>query len=116
MSKYINSEKFAHRYECLEKAARNHLISCDISDDVDYHTQIQERFDVQKDLRVFPGIEIVMCKNCKLRSTDDCPMFFEEWIEVDDDGYIDHDIVIHDRTNDDGFCYMGKELANGESN
>ena len=44
------------------------------------------------------------CKDCKNRGDDDCPMRFIEWVEYDDDGYIEHDDIIHDYTKDDGFC------------
>ena len=112
MSKYVEAEKFAYRYKCLEQVARNHLMSCDISDDVDYHTQIQERADVQKDLRVFPGIEIVRCQYCVLRATDECPMYHVEWISYDDDGYTEMVDKVYDWTEDDGFCHLGKEKVN----
>ena len=48
--------------------------------------------------------EIVCCEDCKNRGDDDCPMRFIEWVEYDDDGYIEHDDIIHDYTKDDGFC------------
>ena len=56
--------------------------------------------------------EIVFCKNCKHRSTNNCPMYFEEWIEYDDDGWIEHDNIIHDNTKDDGFCDCGERKDN----
>ena len=48
--------------------------------------------------------EIVRCKACRNRGDDDCPMRFIEWVEYDDDGYIEYDDIIHDYTKDDGFC------------
>lgn len=111
MSKYISAAKFAHRYKCLEKVARNHLEESD-GQDAKCHIQIQERADVQKDLRVFPGIEIVRCQYCVLRATDECPMYHVEWVSYEDDGYIDMDDVVYDWTEDDGFCHLGKEKVN----
>lgn len=108
MSKYISAAKFAHRYKCLEKVARNHLEESD-GQDAKCHIQIQERADVQKDLRVFPGIEIVRCRDCVLRATDECPMYYVEWVTYDDDGYMDRDDIVHDQTEDNGFCHLGKE-------
>lgn len=53
--------------------------------------------------------EIVRCKDCKYRGDDEnCPMVFVEWIEYDDDGYIEHDDIWHDNSTDDGFCNNGK--------
>lgn len=52
--------------------------------------------------------EIVCCKDCKYRQTDDCPMCYGEWIEYDDDGYLDNDYIVHDNTKDDGFCDRGE--------
>ena len=62
--------------------------------------------DVYKVLNDMPSAqpEIVRCKDCKNRGDDDCPMRFIEWVEYDDDGYIEHDDIIHDYTKDDGFC------------
>lgn len=48
--------------------------------------------------------EIVRCKECRNRGDDDCPMRFIEWVEYDDDGYIEYDDIIYDYTKDDGFC------------
>ena len=53
--------------------------------------------------------EIVYCKDCKHRSTNHCPMYYEECIEYDDDGYLEHDYIIHDNTIDDGYCDRGEE-------
>lgn len=51
--------------------------------------------------------EIIRCKNCKHRHTEDCPMYHVEWVEYDDDGYIEMDDIEYDNTEDDGFCYKG---------
>lgn len=48
--------------------------------------------------------ELIRCKDCKHRGADDCPMYFVEWIEFDDDGYTDFADVITDNTVDEGFC------------
>ena len=57
--------------------------------------------------------EIVFCKNCKHRSEHSCPMYYEEWFEIDEgDGYIDNDYIIHDNTKDDGFCDCGERKDN----
>lgn len=53
--------------------------------------------------------EIILCKDCKHRGeAEECPMCYEEWIEYDDDGYLEHDYIIHDNTIDDGFCDRGE--------
>lgn len=52
--------------------------------------------------------ELVHCKDCKYNGTDDCPMVFEEDVTWDDDGYIEWDRIIHDRSHDDGFCDRGE--------
>ncbi len=50
---------------------------------------------------------IVRCKDCEHRGESACPMWYEEYIEWDDDGYLDHDWIVHDATIDDGFCDRG---------
>ena len=53
--------------------------------------------------------EIIHCKDCKHRDSNDCPMYYEEWIEIDEgDGYFDTDNIIHDRTTDEGFCHCAE--------
>ena len=52
---------------------------------------------------------IVRCKDCDNRHTDGCPMYHEEWYEIDEgDGYIDNDFTVHDYSQDDGFCSWAK--------
>jgi len=58
--------------------------------------------------------EIIHCKNCKHRDSYACPMYYEEWVEIDEgDGYFDTDNIIHDWTTDEGFCHCA-ELREGE--
>jgi len=59
-----------------------------------------------------PGLEVVRCKDCKHRGDYGCPMYHEEYIEWDDDGYHESEIVEHDRTRDDGFCDLGERKDN----
>lgn len=52
--------------------------------------------------------DIVHCKDCIHRGNEEeCPMCFVEWVEYEDDGYIEHDDIFHDNTTDDGFCHKG---------
>ena len=60
--------------------------------------------------------EIVRCKDCKNRGDDDCPMRFIEWVEYDDDGYIEHDDIINDYTKDDGFCDRAERRTDVDAN
>lgn len=53
--------------------------------------------------------KIIRCKDCKHRDSNDCPMYYEEWIEIDEgDGYFDTDNIIHDWTTDEGFCHCAE--------
>ena len=52
----------------------------------------------------YEWVRVVRCKDCKRRHDFDCPMFFEESVEWEEDGYIERDDVIHDYTEDDDFC------------
>lgn len=54
-------------------------------------------------------IDIVRCKDCKHRETDDCPMYWTEWFVIEDcDGYTDDKYIVHDYTTDDGYCNYGE--------
>lgn len=54
-------------------------------------------------------VDVVLCKDCRWRHTDDCPMYFEEEYTWDDDGYIERDFNIIDHTTSEGFCDQGAE-------
>ena len=54
-------------------------------------------------------IDVVRCKDCKHRETDDCPMYWVEWSIFEDcDGYTDDKYIVHDYTTDDGYCNYGE--------
>ena len=54
-------------------------------------------------------IDLVQCKDCKHRETDDCPMYRIEWFFIDEGyGDFDEDYIIHDYTTDDGYCNYGE--------
>lgn len=52
--------------------------------------------------------KIIRCKDCKHRGEDECPMRHVEWVEYEDDGYIDSDDVIYDYTEDNGYCFKAE--------
>ena len=63
------------------------------------------------DIGILPSaeLEIIHCKNCKHRDSSYCPMYYEEWVEIDEgDGYFDADTIIHDWTTDEGFCHCAE--------
>ena len=66
------------------------------------------------DLGIQFGEEVVRCKNCENRCTDNCPMYFEEWVDYDDGDYLERDIIYHDNTKDDWFCPMRKRMEWGD--
>ena len=54
-------------------------------------------------------IDVVQCKDCKHRETDDCPMYWVEWLVIEDcDGYADDKYIVHDYTTDNGYCNYGE--------
>ena len=53
-------------------------------------------------------VEVVRCRDCVHRQTVNCPMYHEEYIDWDDDGYWETDLIIHDATKDNGFCFCGE--------
>ena len=59
--------------------------------------------------------ELVPCKDCKHRETDECPMYWMEWLIIDEgDGHTDNDFIIHDYTTDDGYCNFGEREGGDE--
>ena len=61
------------------------------------------------------AVEVVRCKDCKHRGDYPCPMYYDELVESNYDGYRECDWVEHDNTKDDGFCHIG-ERENGDGN
>ena len=54
-------------------------------------------------------IDLVQCKDCKHRETDDCPMYRVEWFSIyKGHGDFEDDYIIHDYTTDNGYCNYGK--------
>lgn len=53
-------------------------------------------------------VEVVRCKDCEHRETFGCPMYTEEIVEWDDDGYFEQEILVSDHSTDTGFCSCGK--------
>ena len=60
------------------------------------------------------AVEVVRCKDCKHRYGDECPMMHVEWVECEEDGFIEMDDIVYDNTDDDGYCSFG-EREDGEA-
>lgn len=58
---------------------------------------------------------VTRCKDCKHRHEAECPMYHEEDIEWDDDGYIERETIYHDWTEDDGYCDRGERKEDGDT-
>lgn len=60
--------------------------------------------------------EIIRCKDCVHRTDPQkCPMCYEEWYEIDEgDGYMDNDYILHDNTEDNGYCHKGELRGDSE--
>ena len=69
-----------------------------------FKVNVQNAPDCEEPLK---KLEIVRCKDCYRRQTTGCPMYSEEFVDYDDDGWYDCDLVIHDATYDEGFCDQG---------
>jgi hypothetical protein len=59
--------------------------------------------------------EIVRCKYCKHRYTDECPMQYTEWVERDEYGEYELRDIVHDYTEDEKFCSEGERRANSDT-
>lgn len=56
-------------------------------------------------------IDIVLCKDCCHRGEYDCPMYFEEYSEYEEDGYHEYEYIPRDHTEDSGFCHKGEMIT-----
>ena len=58
-----------------------------------------------KELAAVDAVPVVRCKSCMKRRTFECPMYSET--DGSDYGL---DIIINDRTDDDGYCHCGARM------
>jgi hypothetical protein len=71
---------------------------------------------LMEDAPAVDAVPVVRCKDCKYRGVyGECPMYHEEYIEWDDDGYMECEYVPHDNTHDDGFCDCGAKMDGDEN-
>lgn len=67
-----------------------------------------ERDALQKELHETKS-ELVHCRNCKHRRTDECPRYRVEIVTWQNDELMpEWDEIEHDSTKDDGFCDRGE--------
>lgn len=60
------------------------------------------------DAPTIDAVDVVRCRDCKHRYGDECPMRHIEWVEYEEDGFMERDDIVHDHTVDDGFCNCGE--------
>ena len=74
-----------------------------------YTSGYPEALDMAVEALSSNAIQVVQCKDCKHRETDDCPMYWTEWLVIEDcDGYADDKYVVHDYTTNNGYCHYGE--------
>lgn len=56
-------------------------------------------------------VSVIRCSECKWRGDTACPMYHEEYVEWDDDGYHESEYIPHDRTVEDGYCQYGERRS-----
>ena len=56
------------------------------------------------------AVTVIRCRECIHRGTDNCPMIQEDYYYDEDDG---SDYVMHDHTEDNGFCHKGEKKDGG---
>ena len=85
-------------FVCKERDEYKSLLNAAIS--------AQER--LQKELHEVKS-EVVRCRDCKHRRTDECPMYSTEIVQwLNDELMPEWDEIEHDSTRDDGFCDRGE--------
>lgn len=77
-------------------------------------TSIDELLNRINNAPTVDAVPVVRCKDCKWRGGFGCPMYSEEIIERDDDGYREVDFFETDNALDDGFCDRGERSDNDE--
>ena len=61
-------------------------------------------------------VEVVRCCDCNNRNDEEkCPMCHAEEVTFDDDdGYIEYETWINDKTDDNGFCHKWERRTDDE--
>lgn len=91
MARLIDADKFGMYLADVQLANRGWRDDvCELLDDVMYALE---------DAPTIDAVEVVRCKDCKSRGTENCAMTFN----TEDNGY-----YLTDWTSDDGFCSWGK--------
>ena len=57
-------------------------------------------------------VKVVRCKDCKYWEQDGCPMYREELIDWEEDGYRESELVVYNLAHDNGFCDSGERKDN----
>ena len=65
-------------------------------------------YGIIKNATTIDAVPVCRCKDCKHRGDYGCPMYHEEFVEWDDDGYHECEMVEYDNSVDDGFCFCGE--------
>ena len=74
-----------------------------------YTSGYTEALDMAVEALSSNAIQVVQCKDCKHRETDDCPMYRVEWFSIDEGyGAFEDDYIIHDYTTNNGYCHYGE--------
>ena len=64
----------------------------------------KERDELRQELN-----KLVLCRDCKHRGTDKCPMYYEETVAwINNELMPEWDVTKHDSTKDDGYCDRGE--------
>ena len=105
-------KRFYNYYDCVNEFTSKNGYRGDTLMDYEVADMIYDCID---NAPTVDAVEVVRCKDCvHRREPTECPMCYETWVEYDDgDGYCDTDILIHDRSIDEGFCDRGEREDNG---
>jgi hypothetical protein len=77
----------------------------------DWHDSKAECESAIRSIPALDAVTVVRCVDCKYRCTLVCPMYHTETCLDDLDGFDDYNV---DRTDDDGFCHLGKRWEGEE--
>ena len=106
----IDANVFNHAYEFVKK----HMVAGDSEFLQGFEAGLLGAYNAVNQIDTVDAVEVVRCKDCKHRGDYNCPMYYDEYIEDDYDGYHDSTWIDHDRTADDGFCDRGERKDNAD--
>lgn len=102
MTRYIDADALKRKAQKVATEAWKMRIKSSVE------TILNQFIDWIEGMPTIDAVEVVRCKDCRKRGSDDCPMFNREWRTIMRGNECVDDFIFHDLTQPNGFCNYGE--------